>query len=117
MVAPMLVSALLCKLISLSYVMPSTCTVNLIQSAPTGGTVVALSDNNASLTLPVSATVAASATSAIFTATAGTLTTTQSATATATLNGASQTASLSLVAPMLVSSLTCNPTSVNRSEE
>jgi hypothetical protein len=91
----------------------TTCTVTLNQPAPTGGAVVALSDNNALLTVPASVTIAAAAASATFTATAGTITTTQPAAITATLNGASQTATLSLVAPTLVSSLACNPSSVN----
>ena len=91
----------------------STCTVTLNQPAPAGGATVALSANNATLTVPAAVTVPASSTSATFTATLGTITTNQSATVTATLNGSSQAATLSLVAPTLVSSLSCNPASVN----
>src|ERR1019366_6732746 len=101
--APMLVSALGCNSSSVNSGASTTCTVTLNQSAPTGGTVVALSDNNASLTVPALLTIAASATSATFTATVGTIITTQSATITATLNRASQSTTLSLAAPMLVS--------------
>src|ERR1022692_4264879 len=111
--APMLVSALGCNSSSVNSGASPTCTVTLNQSAPTGGTVVALSDNNASLTVPALLTIAASATSATFTATVGTIITTQSATITATLNRASQSTTLSLAAPMLVSALACNPTSIN----
>jgi hypothetical protein len=88
----------------------STCTASLNQPAPTGGTIVALSGNNALLTLPASVTVAAGASSATFAATAGTLITTRSATLTATLNGASYTAALTLMGPMLISALACNST-------
>src|ERR1035441_6352169 len=109
----MLVSALACNPTSVNSGASTTCTVTLNQSAPTSGTVVALSDNNASLTVPALLTIAASATSATFTATVGTIITTQSATITATLNRASQSTTLSLAAPMLVSALACNPTSVN----
>jgi len=65
----------------------STCTVTLNQSAPTGGSAVALSSNNAALTVPASVTVPASSASTSITATLGTITTPQSATITATLNG------------------------------
>ena len=101
LVAPMLVSTLACNPSSVNSGAATTCTVTLNQAASTGGSVVALADNNASLTVPASVTVAAGATSATFAATAGTLTTTQSATITATLNSSSQTATLTLVAPML----------------
>ena len=111
--APMLVSALACNPTSINSGASTTCTVTLNQSAPTGGTVVALSDNNASLTVPALLTIAASATSATFTATVGTIITTRSATITATLNGASQTASLTLVAPVLISALACNTTTLD----
>src|ERR1022692_1362799 len=111
--APMLVSALGCNSSSVNSGASTTCTVTLNQSAPTGGTVVALSDNNASLTVPALLTIAASATSATFTATVGTIITTRSATITATLNGASQTATLTLVAPVLISALTCNATALD----
>jgi hypothetical protein len=113
LVAPMLVSSLACNPTSVNSGASTTCTLTLNQSAPTGGTVVALSDNNASLTVPASAIVPASATSATFTATVGTITTTQTATITAALNGASQTATLTLVAPVLISALTCNATALD----
>ena len=66
-------------------------------AAPVGGTAVGISSNTLLLTVPPSVTVAAAATTATFTATAGTIPSAQNAIVTATLNGASQTASLSLV--------------------
>ena len=113
LVAPMLVTGLVCNPASVNSGSSTTCSVTLNQAAPAGGSVVTLSDNSSYLTVPASVTVAASATSGSFTATVGTLTTTQSATVTATLNTSSQTASLTLVAPMLITSLICNPASVN----
>jgi hypothetical protein len=91
----------------------TTCTVTLNQTAPTGGTIVALADNNVLLKVPSSMTVPVGAVSATFAATAGTLITTQSATITASLSGASKTAAVTLVAAVLVSKLTCNPTSLD----
>ena len=91
----------------------TTCTVTLNQPAPTGGAIVALSDNNALLTVPASVTIAAGAASATFTAAAGTIITTQSATITARLNGASQTATLNLVAAVVISALVCNSTNLD----
>ena len=113
MVAPTLVSALACNPTSINSGASTTCTVTLNQSAPTGGSAVALSSNNTALTVPASVTVPANSASTTFTATVGTITTTQSATITATLNGASQTASLTLVAPVLISALACNTTTLD----
>src|ERR1019366_1039698 len=101
--APMLVSALACNPTSVNSGASTTCTVTLNQSTPTGASADALSSNNTALTVPASVTVPANSTSTTFTATVGTITTTQSATITATLNRASQSTTLSLAAPMLVS--------------
>jgi hypothetical protein len=59
--------------------------------------------------------VPANNTSTAFSATAGNMSSNQSATLTASLNGASRTASINLAASrsMTLSSLTCNPTSLN----
>ena len=113
LVAPTLVSTLACNPTSVNAGAPSACTITLSQAAPAGGSAVGLSSNNTALTVPASVTVPANSTSATFSATVGTIATTQSATVTATLNGASQSASLSMVAPVLVSALTCNPTTLN----
>ena len=59
------------------------------------------------LTVPSSVTVAANATSATFTASTGALISDQTATVTATLNGSSKSATLSLLAPVTLSSLQC----------
>ncbi|MGA3043005.1 MAG: DUF4082 domain-containing protein [Bryobacteraceae bacterium] len=113
LVAPLALASLQCSPSSLPSGNTSTCTATLNQSAPPGGAVIALSDNDPLLTILASVTVPAGATSATFTATASTVTANQSATITASLSGSSQTATLSLIAPTLVSTLACNPTSVN----
>src|SRR5205085_2540222 len=90
----------------------STCTVTLTSAALTGGASVGLSSNNAALTVPVSVTVLAGATTANFTATAGTVAANQTATVTATLNGTA-TASVTVTPPPpAVSNLQCLPASV-----
>ena len=59
-------------------------------------------------------TVAATATAATFNATTTTIGSNQSATITAAYNGTSANATVSLVAPVTVSSLVCNPTSLGQ---
>ena len=113
LVAPTLVTTLVCYPTTVSSGGSTTCTVSLNQSAGAGGNTISLTSSNSALTVPASVTVPATALSASFAATAGTVTSTQTATITASLNGVSQTASLSLVAPILVSTLVCNPTSIN----
>ena len=107
-----MVSSLACAPTSLGQNASSTCTVTLTQAAPTGGASVALTNSNATLTVPPSVTVAAAATSATFSATTTTIASNQSATLTATYNGTSANTSLSLLAPVMVSSLACNPTTL-----
>jgi len=109
-----LVSALVCNPTSLGQNASSTCKVTLTQAASTGGAPVALTNSNATLTVPASVTVAAGATTATFNATTTTISSNQSATVTATYNSSSANAMVSLVAPVLVSSLTCNPTSLGQ---
>ena len=94
------VTSLQCTAASLTSNASTTCTVNLSNSS-TSSTLVALSNSASTvLTVPSSVSVAANATSATFTATAGTLLSDQAATLTATLNGSSQTSTLSLVGPV-----------------
>ncbi|MBZ5621848.1 MAG: hypothetical protein LAQ69_24430 [Acidobacteriia bacterium] len=112
LVASVALSSLACNPTSLHSNASSTCTVTLTKAASAGGAVVALSSNNALLPAPASVTVAVGATSATFTVTAGTIATDQTATVTATLSGLSKPATLNLVAPVLVSALGCNPTSL-----
>ena len=97
-----------------SVVAPGTsaCTVTLSAAAPAGGVSVALSSNNANVTVPASVTVAAGATTGAFTATVASVSTAQTATLTATLGGSSQTFLLTISPTLTVSSLSCNPASV-----
>ncbi len=110
--APVLVSSLACNPSSLGSNSTSACTVTLTKAAPAGGALVTLSSNNTSLTVPASVTGAAAATTASFNATTGTLASNQTATVTATYNSSTGTASISLVASVLVSSLACSPSSL-----
>ena len=112
LMAPMLVSTLACNPTSLPSGSFSTCIVTLNQVAPAGGTTVSLSSNNAALAVPSSVGAPAGANTATFTAAAGNITANQTAAITATLNGASQSASISLVSPVAMSSLACNPTTL-----
>jgi trimeric autotransporter adhesin len=81
-----------------------------------GGSRMTLSSNNAALTVPVSIPVVAGATTATFSAMAlPSIASNQSATLTATLGSSSKTATISLVAPVLVSTLACAPTALRKS--
>jgi hypothetical protein len=93
----------------------STCTVTLSQTAPTGGSGVAISDNSSALTTPTSLTVPAGASSATFAAAAGSVTANTSVTVTASLGSSSATASLTISAPVAgtISKLACSPTSIS----
>ncbi len=94
----------------------SACTITMNMGAPAGGTAISPASDNASLAVPATVTVAAGATTATFNATASaTIASNQSATVTATLGSSSQTAAISLVAPVLVSGVTCSPASVGQS--
>jgi hypothetical protein len=76
----------------------ATCTVTVSNAT---GAIVTLSSNAAALTVPASVTVGSGGTTAAFTATAGTIVSNQTATLKATLNGSTQTAAISLVAPAI----------------
>jgi hypothetical protein len=116
LLAPVLVSGVVCSPASLGQSAVSGCTVTLTQTAPGGGSTVTLASNNASLTVPASVTVAAGATTATFNATAAaTITSNQSATVTATLGASSQAATINLLAPVLVSGVVCSPASLGQS--
>jgi hypothetical protein len=107
------VSSVSCPSIGLSSNGALACTVTLSAPAPAGGTSVALTSSNTLLSLPSFVTVAAGATSATFTVTAGTVSFSQAASATATLNGNSQSASISLTASApALSSLNCAASSL-----
>ena len=110
------ISSVTCNPVNLNTNAASSCTVTLSSAAPTGGSNVTLASNNASLTVPASVTVAAGATTATFSATAAaSLASNQSATVTATLGSSSQTATISLLAPVLVSGMACAPTTLLQS--
>jgi len=89
----------------------STGTVTLSSAAPTGGTLVGLSSNNAAAQVPVSVTVAAGATTATFTITTSSVSSTATATISAAYNNVIKTATLT-VNPLLLQSLTVSPTTV-----
>lgn len=104
--APTIPSSVSCAPATLYTNGASTCTVTLNHAAPVGGSVVTLSDDNATLTLPASVTVPAGATSAAFVASAGVITVNSSATIAAALSGGSSsftsTLASQLSAPALV---------------
>lgn len=89
-----------------------SCTVALSGPAPTGGAIITLSSNNATLTVPASVQIAAGATSATVTAQATAVTVDTTAVLTATYAGASKTASETLLGPMVLTSLSCVPSSL-----
>ncbi|MEN6301175.1 MAG: LamG-like jellyroll fold domain-containing protein, partial [Armatimonadia bacterium] len=96
----------------------TTCTATLSGPAPGAGAMVALSDNNTSLAVPSSVTVAGGATSASFTATAAQVAVNSTATITGSYGGASASAPLTLAAPVLatqpsLSALSCAPSSIS----
>ena len=100
-----LLSGIICSPSSLAPNSAAVCTVTL-SSPVAGGATVALTSTG-SITVPTSVSIAANSASATFSATAGSFTTDQTATITGAMNGISATASLSLVAPVTLSSLAC----------
>ena len=105
-------TALSCNPSNLSAPGTSACTGTLSGAAPSGGLTLALSSNNAIVTVPSSVTAAAGATMFAFTATVGAITTNQTAVLTASANGASPTASLNLTALPQLSTVSCSPTTL-----
>jgi hypothetical protein len=112
LVVPMVLSSLSCSPASLASGATSTCTVTVAQPGGAGGAVVSLASNSSALSVPATLSIPAGATTATFTATAGTISSGQTAVVTATLNGSSQTASLTLTMLTQVSSLSCIPASL-----
>ena len=96
----------------------STGTATLTAAAPTGGAIVALSDNSTAVTVPTSVTIPAGATSTTFTVTTTSVSASTSVTLTGTYNATSRTATLTVTpvaAPPPAASLntlTLNPASV-----
>ena len=91
----------------------ATCTVTLNQASPAGGLTLALSTDNPALSVPPSVTVPANNTSASFSVMVAPITSNQTASVSAILNGISQGADLTLVAPTLISGLSCSTTELN----
>ncbi|MDR3689105.1 MAG: protease pro-enzyme activation domain-containing protein [Fimbriimonas sp.] len=88
-----------------------TGTVTLLVPAPTGGTVVNLSANSSSVTVPSSVTVAAGATTATFGVTTSGVASSTPVTITATSSGVTKTCTLTLL-PASASTLTITPGTV-----
>src|SRR5713226_2498422 len=89
-----------------------TGTVTLNGPAPSDGALVFLSSNNAAASVPANGvTVPVGATSATFTVTTSAVATSTSVTISGSYGGGTQTATLTVIPPVL-SSLTLNPTSV-----
>ena len=103
--------SLQCSPTSLTINSITNCTVTLSSAAPANSpiSVAISSDNPALIVLAPTVVVAAGSTTAHFTEIAGVFTADQTATLTATLNGSSATSSISLVAPITLSSLECAP--------
>ena len=102
------VQSLSCTAASLGKGDSATCTVTLNRAAPSGGANVTISRTGTLLTVPTSVTVPAAATTKTFTVSAGFLTSDQDSTITATYNGTFSKFSISLVAPVLISSVSCD---------
>ncbi len=105
-------SSLACNPTSLGPGGFTSCTITLSGPAPSGGAAVGLSSNNSPLLVPNSVTVAAGSSTANFTATAGMFSVSSTAILTGTYNNTSRTATVQLVPPPTLTSLTCNPTSL-----
>jgi len=101
------VSSLSCTPATLGSGAAAVCTVTLSAVAPAGGLNIALSSDNAGLSVPALLAIPAGNITATFTATAAVVSATQAANITATYNGSSQSAPLSLSRPVLLSSLAC----------
>ena len=91
-----LLASVACSPTSLNSSGTSTCTVVLAVTVPNAATTVSLASSDALLTVPSSISVPAGATSATFTATAGTIPSSQSATITATFGSTSTVTTITL---------------------
>ena len=106
---PLNLAALQCTPATLMPNAPATCTATLTRAAPAGGTTISLRSSTLDLAVPLSVVVPANATTAAFTAAAGPFTAAQTAVVTATLASVSRTATISMVLPATLSTLTCTP--------
>ncbi len=89
----------------------STGTVTLSAAAPSGGTVVTVSDNSAAATVPASVTVAAGATNRTFTVTTSAVTSQTPVTISGSSGGATQSATLTVNPPTPVAPTLQSPAS------
>ena len=102
------ISSLNCTHTSLRDHSSSTCTVSLSQAAPTGGTNVALTSSNHTLTVPAWVTVPAAATSTSFNIATGPISSSQSAIVTASLGVRSSSVTIALNSDLTPASLNCS---------
>ena len=110
------VQSLACGAASLFTGQSATCTVTLSSAASDAGTTVTLTSSSKLLSVPASVNVASGSATATFTATADTITAGAVATVTAALNGASKTASFSLVVLPSLTDLSCSTLSLGPGE-
>lgn len=113
LVAPTALEGLTCNPPSLSSGQSGSCTLSLLTAAPSGGATVSLSSNSPSLSVPQSVSIPAGAKSVNFSALASSVNSNSTALITATLNGGSVNHSVALVVLTTLSSVTCNPPSLN----
>ena len=90
----------------------TSCQVNLVSAAPSGGTPVTLKSNNANASVQSQITVPAGLTSASFTVTTTAVTSVQSVSISATSTGPAQSTALTLQPAVTLSSLSCTPGSI-----
>ena len=108
-------SSLNCTSATINTPGSTSCSVGLTGAAPSGGFTVALSSNNANLTVPATISVASGQTSATFTATGAQVSANQSAIVTASAGSVNLTSTLSLVAPVQLTSVACTPSTLGSS--
>src|SRR5260370_10639956 len=111
-IAPPQVTGLSCLPTSLTSGTSSNCTVTINKAAPPSLTVILSSDNNA-LLVPASVSISFGLSTALFSATAGTVLSNQTGNITAAVNGSSRSTPISLVVPVQLSGLSCAPGTVN----
>ncbi len=108
-----LVTSLSCTPPTLTGPATASCTVTINPAAPPGGVIVSLSSNNSLVTVPSYVGVAASQSSASFTASAGATSNTVYVILTAGMNGSTATTQLSVSPPQQrVTSLSCTPSTL-----
>ena len=103
LVTPTTITSLACSPASLASSSSTTCTATISKPAPSGGGAIALSSSSRYLTLPASATVPGSSTSATFAATAAANAPVQTVVLTATLAESTRTASVAITGPPTIS--------------